>query len=109
MKKQKIFESLFMESNDQEFMDKLEQFMDKYPDDANSWSEATDEMKDLARIARETYNETSSNTIEPLNFRSFRYPSEWNSESKKFVRETYQKMSKEGKESFMREVEETFF
>jgi hypothetical protein len=35
----------------------LNNFLKKFPDDTKSWRNATDEVRDIARTAKECYNE----------------------------------------------------
>lgn len=68
---------------------KLQNYMAQFPSDATSWGQATDEMRDLAREVRMTYNELivdavegDENYVEGLDFMSFSTPSEWNTKAK---------------------------
>ena len=38
-------------------LNKIERFLDKFPTNATSWREATDEVRDLARASREMLDE----------------------------------------------------
>lgn len=72
------------------FEQNLIAFLDKFPTDATSWSQATDEIRDLARIVREYYNEMvldvpNEDGIEPVNFRIIASPAEWNKKARKFI------------------------
>ncbi len=78
---------------DNEFPAKINSFLNKFPDDATSWKQATDEVRDISRVARETYNEETLNVshedkkaMKSLNFNSFTTPSKWNTEGKKFIK-----------------------
>lgn len=77
-------------------------FMKKYPDNATSWAQADDGMRDLSRIARETINEQQGMNIESMNFREFKTPAEWNKKSKAFVKKVYKKMTPETKKVFFK-------
>lgn len=75
-----------------DFNKKLESFLSKFPDDAKSWSEATDEIRELAREIRINYNryvlqinEDSEGGLEAVDFRSIKIPSEWNKKAKNFI------------------------
>lgn len=70
--------------------EKLESFLSQFPDNAQTWRDATDEIMDLCRGVRESYNELvldvmegEKGYIEGLDFRSFKTPSQWNTEAKK--------------------------
>lgn len=66
-------------------------FLDKFPTDATCWSQATDEVRDLARIVREYYNEMvldiscPEEGIEAVNFRIIKTPAEWNAKARTFI------------------------
>lgn len=85
---------------------KLKAFIAKFPNNAKSWAQATDEMRDLARELREYYNEQNDlaegekGYIDGLPFREFKKPSEWNTKAKKQILSTWKKLSKEQKEDF---------
>lgn len=78
-------------------------FFGSFPRDATKWNQATDEMREAAKIVRETYNELQLNLtsdevedegkgIQSLNFRSFKTPSEWNSKAQAFIVVVWNKM-----------------
>lgn len=81
-------------------------FLAKFPNNATSWAQATDEIRDLARTAKELYNELDaddtddSTRIQALDFRSFKTPAQWNSEGKKYIMQVLTKMSTPVKEYF---------
>ena len=80
-------------------MEKLETYLAQFPDNATSWREATDEVRDLARKVRTTYNHLALDLtiveveagagIQPLPFRSFISPAEWNQKAKAQIREVF--------------------
>lgn len=78
----------------------LESYLEDYPDDAQSWAQATDEIRDLAREAKECYNSFAEEAVFALDFRSFSTPAEWNREGKKYIISVYKKMSPEAKREF---------
>lgn len=98
----------------EEFTDKearLHKFLSKFPDNATSWPQATEEIRDLARGARETLTEidldmlydeweTNPDAPQPLDFRILKTPSEWNTQGKKYILDTYNKMSDQAKATF---------
>lgn len=85
---------------------KLKAFIAKFPNNAKSWAQATDEMRDLARELREYYNdindisEGQKGYIDGLPFKEFKTPSEWNTKAKKQILSTWKKLNKEQKEAF---------
>ena len=85
-------EALAELAGDSTYDRKLKTFLDKFPNDAKSWGQATDEIRDIARAVREAYNEQVLDVVdgdpgyvEGLNFREFGKPSQWNTEAKKFI------------------------
>lgn len=71
----------------------LEKFLAKFPDDATSWAQATDEIRDMARTAKEYYNEIDldlsnddSEAYPALDFTLMKKPSQWNTLGKKYIR-----------------------
>lgn len=94
-------------------------FLAKFPDDARSWAEATDEIRDMARTAREYHTEldkdmlfdeweTNPNAPQPLDFRKLKTPSEWNTEGKKYIIDTLDKMGKQAVDEFMNDFKHWF-
>jgi hypothetical protein len=77
----------------------LKSIFAKYPTNATSWRDADDTMRDLTRMARETYNEHNDfvegddGYIESMNFRSFKTPSEWNTKSQNEIVRIYNMMT----------------
>jgi hypothetical protein len=93
---------------------KLNDFINQFPDNATNWSQATDEIRDLCRGCRESYNELVLNVVEgekgyidALDFRSFKTPSQWNTEAKKMIRTLWAKMDDWAKENALNSVIET--
>lgn len=105
MKNLKIFENF--DPNRDEMIKNIESFLEKFPNNATSWRYATDEIRDLARSAREIYTEIDLDLLydeegapEPLNFKKFKNPSKWNTEGKKYIMEMVSKMSDNALKSF---------
>lgn len=94
-----------------------EKFLDQFPNDATSWTEATDEVRDLARLARETHTEidfdglhdeweTNPDMPQPLDFRELKTPSEWNTKGKEYIMNTLKKMGDQALDLFYRELKD---
>lgn len=84
---------------------KLESFLNQFSNNAKSWSEATDEIRDLAHTVRTNYNELildvlegEAGYVEALDFRSFKTPAQRNTEAKKQITELWAKMTDWAKE-----------
>jgi hypothetical protein len=92
-------------------MNKINAILSKFPTDASQWSQATDEIRDLARLVRNAYNELTIDVIqgEPgyvqaLDFRSFRTPAQWNTEFKAQILGLWAKLSDWAKESVLKSI-----
>lgn len=85
----------------------LKKFLDGFDNNATKWSEATDEIRDIARYAREFYNEIDLEDKAPhkaADFRSFKTPKEWNTKGKQYIQDTFNKMSEGCKAKFLKHV-----
>jgi len=89
----------------------LKNFLASFPNNATSWSQATDEIMDTARIIRQAHNELDlelcegeEGAIEALNFRSFKTPAEWNTKAKEQIEETWSKMESWSKECALEQM-----
>jgi hypothetical protein len=71
----------------------LTKFLSQFPNDATSWKNATDEVRDICRICRENIEEFDGIKLTAVDFRSFITPSKWNTKGKKFIANTITKMS----------------
>lgn len=78
----------------------LIKFLAGYPDDATRWGQATDEIRDIARTAKEYYNEFEEKKIQPCNFLLLTTPAKWNAKGKRYILKVYDKMSKKAKTEF---------
>ena len=94
---------------------KLDEYLATFPDDAQSWGDATDEIREIARAARIAYGEVDLNLsgdeeyenhpeAAPMNYRSFKTPSEWNQKSKEYIARLWGLMSQEAKNVFLKSV-----
>lgn len=78
------------------YTDLKDDFLAQFPNDADSWRDATDEIRDFTHEVRTSYNEYVLDTyedgpgaIQSLNFRSFATPEEWNTEAKKQINQLW--------------------
>lgn len=94
---------------------KLDEYLAKFPDNAQNWGEATDEIREITRAARLAYGEVDLNLsgddeyenhpeVAPMNYRSFKKPSEWNQKSKEYIARLWNLMSQEAKNHFIKSV-----
>ena len=77
----------------------LTKYLNQFPDNATSWAQATDEVRDLARTIKEFYNDEELDKVDACDFRFITKPSIWNTKGKKYIFEVYSKMNK-SKKSF---------
>jgi hypothetical protein len=86
----------------------LLQYLELFPNDAKSWNQATDELRDIARMSRMTYLEVDEKDYPALDFKQLKTPGEWNTKSKSYIKEMYARMSDKAKKEFLNSFEETF-
>ena len=53
---------------------KIEKFLEQFPTDATSWTQATDEVYDLARTSREFLDEYDDVKVEAMDFATLDTP-----------------------------------
>ena len=73
-------------------LNKIERFLDKFPTNATSWREATDEVRDLARASREMLEEYDDIKVEAVDFTAIRTPAEWNTLGREAIMRNYDMM-----------------
>lgn len=89
----------------------LDKYLSSFPDNATDWNQATDEIRDICKYAREFYNEYQGEIdgyVQPLNYKSITDPSDWNTLSKLYLEEIYSKMNQETKEQYISFVTDHF-
>lgn len=64
---------------------KIEKFLENYPKDAGSWAVAGDEVRDLARTAREYLEDYDGVIVEPVYFAHIKNPAEWNTKGRNYI------------------------
>lgn len=64
---------------------KIEKFLENFPKDATSWAVAGDEVRDLARTAREYLEEYDGVIVEPVDFVHIKNPAEWNTKGRNYI------------------------
>ena len=67
----------------------IERFLEKFPKNATNWSQATDEVRDMARTVRELLEEYEGVIVAPVDFRAVKTPAEWNTEGREFILTDY--------------------
>lgn len=86
----------------------LYKFLDKFDNNATSWRNATDEIPDIARTAREFLAELDHIILEPIEFKTLKSPAEWNTQGKQFITTAIEKMSKSTVKRFLDYLNEMF-
>jgi len=86
----------------------LLEYLNNFPKNAESWRQATDEVRDIARMARITYLEVDEKEYEPLDFKTLKTPAEWNTLGREYITDMYNRMSDEAKKEFLDAFEHTF-
>ena len=71
---------------------KIEKFLEQFPTNATSWREATDEVRDLARVSREMLDEYDDIQVEAVDFTATRTPAEWNTLGRESIMRNYDMM-----------------
>ena len=89
-------------------LNKIERFLDKFPTNATSWREATDEVRDLARASREMLDEYDDITVEAVDFTAIRTPAEWNTLGREAILRNYDMMSPRTQLLFFERFEDWF-
>ena len=69
-----------------------------YPANATGWNQATDEVRDMSRYARE---ELELGEDSALDFRRLRTPSDWNREGVASIVSFYERMTPRQREGFL--------
>ena len=87
---------------------RLENFLEQFPTDATSWSQATDEIRDLSRASREMLNEYDDIQVEAVDFTATRTPAEWNTRAREAVMRNYDMMSPRTQLLFFERFEDWF-
>ncbi len=99
MKNIKSYFELFEAANNNE--DKLEKFLATFPDDAKSWSQATQEISDMYHWMTTQYNEwMETETLKPVGMKTLKTPSEWNTKYKNAIRAAIKLFDKDQKKKF---------
>lgn len=71
---------------------KIEKFLEKFPTDATSWLQATDEVRDLSRTSREFLAEYDDVKVEAVDFTTIKTPAEWNAKGRESILRNYDLM-----------------
>jgi hypothetical protein len=86
----------------------VETFLAQFPDDATSWKQATDEVRDLARLAADFVSEYERTDINRLDFKTLKTPADWNSVGKAYIMAAISGMSNNTLKRFLEELNGRF-
>ena len=102
------FSDMYTEMNT---FNELKKFLSQFPNDADNWKEATDEIREIAKLAKEYYNEydleldnNDVDALKPLDFNKLNTPSKWNTKGKEYIIDIYDKMSAKTKKEFIKNI-----
>lgn len=71
---------------------RLENFLEQLPTNATCWSQATDEVYDLAHTSREFLDEYDDVKVEAVDFATLDTPAKWNSVCRAAIWRNYDMM-----------------
>lgn len=86
----------------------IENFLAKFPTNAQTWHYATDEVRDLARATRELLEDLEDVIIEPVDFQAIRTPAEWNTKGRAYILANFDRMQPATKTAFYNRFREWF-
>ena len=89
-------------------LNKIERFLDKFPTNATSWREATDEVRDLTRASREMLDEYDDIKVEAVDFTATKTPAEWNTKAREAILRNYNMMRPRTQMLFFERFEDWF-
>jgi hypothetical protein len=87
---------------------KIENYLAKFPKDATSWADATDEIRDLSRESRELLEDCDGITVESVDFRACKTPAEWNTKGRDSIMANFDRMSEMTQKDFFAEYRTWF-
>ena len=87
---------------------RLENFLEQFPTNATSWSQATDEVYDLARTSREFLDDYDDVKVEVVDAATLRTPAEWNTVCREVILRNYDLMRPRTQLLFFERFEDLF-
>lgn len=79
---------------------KIAKFLEQFPTNTTSWADATDEVQDMARTAREFLEEFEGVIVEPVDFCAVKTPAEWNAKGRAFILACYDRMKEDTRKNY---------
>ena len=86
----------------------IEKFLSRFPKNATSWAQATDEVRDLSRMSREYLEDLDEMIVEAVNFKGGMTPARWNTEGRDSIMANFDRMSAYAKAAFYERFMEFF-
>lgn len=87
---------------------KIEKFLEKFPTNATSWLQATDEVRDLSHTSREFLAEYDDIKVEAVDFTTIKTPAEWNTKGRESILRNYDMMRPHTQLLFYEQFEDWF-
>ena len=87
---------------------KIEKFLEQFPTNATSWSQATDEVYDLACTSREFLDDYDDVKVEAVDATTLRTPAEWNTKAREAILRNYDLMRPRTQLLFFERFEDWF-
>lgn len=87
---------------------KLANYLERFPKEAICWSQATDEIRDLARATREYLEEYEGVIVKPIDFLMIKSPSVWNTKGRDYILANFDRMNDNTKKRFFERYGEWF-
>ena len=87
---------------------KIEKFLEQFPTNATSWSQATDEVRELSRASREFLADYDDIMVEAVDFTALKTPAEWNTKGRESIMHNYDLMCPRTQLLFYERFEEWF-
>ena len=87
---------------------KIEKFLEQFPTDATSWTQATDEVYDLARTSREFLEEYDDVKVKAVDLATLDTPAKWNSVCREAIWRNYDLMRSHAQLLFYERFEDWF-
>ena len=87
---------------------RLENFLEQFPTNATSWSQATDEVYNLARTSREFLDDYDDVKVEVVDAATLLTPAEWNTVCREDILRNYDMMSPRTQLLFFERFEDRF-
>ena len=87
---------------------RLENFLEQFSTNAIIWSQAADEVYDLARTSREFLDDYDDVKVEVVDAATLRTPAEWNSKAREAILRNYDLMRPRTQLLFFERFEDWF-